>query len=482
MDLNASQAIRLLVPKIPFIIKIVTWHVLGLSKTSTKWDLRMELAVLFIRSLLINDHPRSISAQQKGSTGDSAVKGPMWISRVKAEAPPEDDMRQAVFGAIDSMKAGGETYTKPEYKSIEAEWTGYRSNVSKDAPEPSLSEPEKFKKLMSDTKSNVTILFFHGGAYYLLDPASHRVPVSKLAKRTGGRALSVRYRLAPQNPFPAALLDALLMYLYLLHPPAGALHEPVPASNIVFAGDSAGGNLSFALLQLILQLHRSAPAGQTPTIKFHGNDVPIPIPAGVSSHSPWFDITRSMPSLEANAAYDYLPPPSATPANFPPCAIWPAAPPRAEIYCDGSAATHPLVSPLAAGDWAGAPPAFIGCGEELLADEDAAVAARLARQGVTVAWEQFEAMPHCFAMIFEAHGAGPLFLDKWAAFVKAAVDDPARLKTKGTWTMAKKLQRKEVDVVALAKMEDDEVFRLMNEAKEKLIKRFEAKAKPTPKL
>jgi len=482
MDLNASQAIRLLVPKIPLIVKIVVWHALGLTETSKKWDLRMELAVRFIRSLLITDHPRSISAQQKGSTGDSPVKGPMWISRVKAEAPPEDDMRQAVFSAIDSMKVGGETYTKPEYKSIEAEWTGYRSNVSKDAPEPSLSEQEKFKKLMADTKSNVTILFFHGGAYYLLDPASHRVPVSKLAKRTGGRALSVRYRLAPQNPFPAALLDVLLMYLYLLHPPAGALHEPVPASNIVFAGDSAGGNLSFALLQLILQLHRTAPAGQPPTITFHGAAVPVPIPAGVASHSPWFDITRSLPSLEANAAYDYLPAPSATPAAFPPCAIWPASPPRAEIYCDGGAVTHALVSPLAARDWAGAPPAFIGCGEELLADEDAVVAARLARQGRVVAWEQFEAMPHCFAMIFEARGAGPLFLDRWAAFIKMAVESPAELKTKGTFTTAKKLQSKEVDVKALTELSDDEVFGLMNDAKEKLIKKFEAKTKPTPKL
>ena len=71
---------------------------------------------------------------------------------------------------------------------------------------------------MKECKSPVTVLYFHGGAYYLLDPSTHRPTTKKLAKLTGGRCYSVRYRLAPQNPFPAALLDALVSYLTLLYP------------------------------------------------------------------------------------------------------------------------------------------------------------------------------------------------------------------------------------------------------------------------
>ena len=47
----------------------------------------------------------------------------------------------------------------------------------------------------------------------------------------------MRYRLAPQHPFPSALLDALVSYFTLLYPPPGSIHEAVPASDIVFGGD-----------------------------------------------------------------------------------------------------------------------------------------------------------------------------------------------------------------------------------------------------
>jgi acetyl esterase/lipase len=293
----------------------------------------------------------------------------------------------------------------------------------------------------------------------------------------------VRYRLAPQNPFPASLLDALISYLYLLYPPPGALHEPIPSSKIVFAGDSAGGNLFLALLQLILQLHRTAPSGQTPTVKFHGKDVEIPIPAGVAGNSPWMDVTRSFPSIEGNAKYDYVPPPSHSAAlTFPQCEIWPAKPPRVDIYCDGNAMLHPLVSPLAARDWKGAPPVFIGCGEEMLADEDAAFAQKLVKQGVTVVWEQYEAMPHCFAMMLEGHKGGNMFFDEWAGFIKTAVEKPGDLKTRGTIVTPKKLVRKSVDIATLRSWSEDEVLKMMKNAQDNRLKGFETEAKALPKL
>jgi len=302
MDLSASALIKVLGPKVLMILKTVAWHSLGFSETSTKWDLKTELVIHLLRSIINSQHRLTISVQQKASIRDPGVKGRMWISRVKISTPPEDDIRQALFKTIDEMQTGDQVYTKPEFQTVEAEWTGYRPNVGKDSPEPSLPEEERYKKLMHDVHSDVTILYFHGGGFSMFDPASHRPVVLRLSKLTGGRAFSVRYHLAPQNPFPAALLDALLSYLYLLYPPAGSFHEPVSPSNIVFTGDSAGANLSLVLLQLILHLHRTAPNDQTPTLKFHGKDVAIPIPAGIAAISPWLDITYSLPSQEKNAS------------------------------------------------------------------------------------------------------------------------------------------------------------------------------------
>jgi acetyl esterase/lipase len=304
----------------------------------------------------------------------------------------------------------------------------------------------------------------------MMDPASHRHVTSRLAKETGGRVLSVRYRLAPQNPFPAALLDALVCYLSLLNPPTGSPHSAIPASKIVFAGDSAGGNLATVLLQLILQLHRD---NSSPTVAFNGVSVSIPLPGAIALNSPWMDVTRAMPSIESNAKFDYLPPVSDEAYNkIPPCSIWPATPPRTDLYCDGSALCHPLVSPLAAMDWKGSPPVFFGYGEEMLSDEGAVVMQRMARQGVSVVWEQYEAMPHCFALILDRVKGSDMCFDSWAKFCKDVVEGKT-IASQGTFITAKKLERKEVDVTKLVDLKDEEVLKMMSDIKEKRIKLME---------
>ncbi len=108
--------------------------------------------------------PEPLSKIQHLSLKDPGVKGPLWISRVTMPAP-EDDVRQALFRAIDGLKEGAETYTVPELKSVEAEWTGYRANVSANAPEPSITEGEKYLNLMKEVSSSVTVLYLHGGAF-----------------------------------------------------------------------------------------------------------------------------------------------------------------------------------------------------------------------------------------------------------------------------------------------------------------------------
>ena len=485
MESSPTALVKLLAPKLPYLVKNAFFHTFGLSENSSKWDLRTELTIKVLRSIMGDSHPQSLEKVQRSTLRDPGVKGKLWVSKVEIPPPPEDETREALFKAIDDLKEESQTYVKPAFVPVGAEWTGYRANAQKDSPLPSISEEEKYKSLMSETKGSITILYFHGGAYYLLDPVSHRPLTSRLARLTGGRALNVRYRLAPQSAFPSQLLDALCAYLYLLHPPAGSFHDPVPASQIVFAGDSAGGNLAFALLQLLLQLHRTSP-DSTPTIAYHGAKVELPLPAGVACNSPWLDIARSPPSLESNAHIDYLPPPSKTAdVTFPKDNIWPTDPPRGDIFCDVSMMTHPLVSLLAfkESDWKNCPPIFICCGEELLTDEDAIVAGRAARQGAPVRWEQFEAMPHCFAMILEGLAASRKCIELWAEGIKEMVENKDELETRGRWWRAKTLKESALDVKGLGNgWSEDEVLGWMKAAREKRREGWEREGKNLPKL
>lgn len=260
-----------------------------------------------------------------------------------------------------------------------------------------------------------------------MDPCTHRVAVAQLSRLTGSPVFSVRYRLAPQNPFPAALVDALTAYLSLIHPPPGAVHAPVPANKIVIAGDSAGGNLSLALLQTLLTLQRSSRP-----INFHDKKISIELPAGVATISPWCDITHSMPSAVRNAKFDYLVLPTLgdettvsvpfAPAPFPPDTAWPVSPPRSDMYVNAKTVLHPLVSPLAASPdlWKNAPPVFITTGEECLSDDGLITARRMHEAGVPVVAEQFEGMPHCHGFIMMSTPVGRRFFQALSKFCREA--------------------------------------------------------------
>lgn len=271
-----------------------------------------------------------------------------------------------------------------------------------------------------------------------MDPITHRSLVSGLAERSGGRFLSVRYRLAPQNPFPAALIDILVSYLYLVSPPSTALHQAVPPSKIVFAGDSAGGNLALALLLTIMTLRKRG----IHSIRFYGVDVPLEVPAGVALSSPWCDLSCSLPSYRRNASYDYMAmsPNLGFADKMLPDEIWPRTPPRLELYMNASALAHPLVTPLAAPLelWEGAPPTYICVGNELMEDEDLILARKMHTAGVKVRLDAYEGMPHCFMMVFLTHPFTKTCMDSWSGFIKSAVDDSSnKQSTEGfTWARA----------------------------------------------
>jgi acetyl esterase/lipase len=450
------------------------FHTLGLSQTSKHWDLKTELIVNLIRSFIVTPKLEPISKTQRLSLKDPGIKGKMWISKVTLPAPAEDDVRQTVFGAIEFLKEPGTEigeYRKPDVVPVTAEWTGYRSAAHNSSPELKISEQEKYTVLMKEATSSATILYFHGGAHYLMDPCSHRVSNTKLAEFTKGRVFSVRYRLAPQNAFPSALIDALVAYLSLLYPPEGSFHQAVEARNVILAGDSAGGNLAASLLLLLLTLQR-----QNRKIFFHGAERELPLPGGTALNSPWMDITGSSPSCETNASYDYLPARSVHPKgmSYPSDKVWPATPPRKTLYADDALLCHPLVSPLAAKSelWEGSGPVWMVTGWELLSDEIKVVASRMVKAGVTVVFEDFEAMPHCFALLFEGLEGGRKCYKDWAAFVSAVVENPERVKTKGSSFKAKSLIESEVDIGGLDVWGDEEVLQRMKDRISDLTPKF----------
>src|SRR6266516_2828143 len=85
------------------------------------------------------------------------------------------------------------------------------------------------------------VLYFHGGVYVLGDAFLAADLASQVGRRTGAKVISVDYRLAPEHPYPAATDDALAAYEALLQ-------NGTRPSDIVFAGESAGGGLAIATL------------------------------------------------------------------------------------------------------------------------------------------------------------------------------------------------------------------------------------------
>jgi epsilon-lactone hydrolase len=122
--------------------------------------------------------------------------------------------------------------------------------------------------------TGVILLYLHGGGYLGCSPATHRPITAALAKLIPARVIVPDYRLAPENPFPSALDDAVATYRWILEQAGTAEH-------IYLAGDSAGGGLSLALMYKLKELK-------------------LPLPNKVALFSPWTDLTGSGESVKNN--------------------------------------------------------------------------------------------------------------------------------------------------------------------------------------
>ena len=191
-----------------------------------------------------------------------------------------------------------------------------------------------------DERRSGVVLYLHGGGYTCGSLDYAKGFAATLASECGVRVFCAAYRLAPENPYPAAVEDALTAFDYLLKK-GYAPHQ------ILLCGESAGGGLIYALSLKLKQLGRE-------------------LPCGLIGISPWVDLTGSGASYETNRDND----PSLTQELL-------------EFYakCYTQDPTDPLCSPVR-GDLTGLPPSLLFAGgDEILLDDARTLHDRLKAAG-----------------------------------------------------------------------------------------------------
>jgi len=232
---------------------------------------------------------------------------------------------------------------------------------------------------IADVEPRGIIFHIHGGGFALGSAGGSAGLASSLARKTGMRAVSVDYRLAPEHPYPAALQDVTAAYRAL----AG---QAGSAGHIVVSGESAGGNLAVELLI----------AGQAEGLT---------MPAAALLLSPMTDLTVTGSSYAGKAHAD-------------PAISAQAIRTRAADYLAGTDPADPLVSPIFA-DLSGLPPLLIQAGShEVLLEDATRLAVKAAADDVAVILDITPGVPHVFQAFAALLDEGDAALNRAARFVK----------------------------------------------------------------
>ncbi|MEC8927086.1 MAG: alpha/beta hydrolase [Candidatus Thermoplasmatota archaeon] len=207
-----------------------------------------------------------------------------------------------------------------------------------------------------NVRPNTIFVFLHGGGYCIgSSRTTHRIGLANLSKTTSCVCHSIDYRLAPQNPYPAALEDATKAWK--------AIVAENPDAQIILSGDSAGGGLSLALMM-------------------HLRDEGSRLPDAAVLFSPWTDLTCSSPTYKTLAKAD---------------------PMLARVIPDDCASNYvpesvdrkdPYISPVF-GDFTGLPRTLILVGDrEVLLDDSRRVGEKAKAAGVEIEVDIWPGMFH----------------------------------------------------------------------------------------
>lgn len=230
-----------------------------------------------------------------------------------------------------------------------------------------------------------TLLWFHGGGWVIGSIDSHDLVARLLAGRTGAVVVSAAYRLAPEDPFPAAVDDAVAVARETLARAGELGGDP---GLVAVGGDSAGGNLAAVVAQ---QLRGTTPGIAAQLLAYPSTDL-----AGSAENR--------FASQRENADGPVL-----TAAD----GEW-----FARHYAGDRTPeqlTDPRLSPLRAGELSGLPPAVVATAQyDPLRDEGVAYADALAAAGVRVRARTFAGLPHGYLNWTQASPAALAALDRSA--------------------------------------------------------------------
>ena len=216
------------------------------------------------------------------------------------------------------------------------------------------------KVVHDDCTSQQAVLYFHGGGYVLAGSAGHVALAGRLSELAGVAVYLVDYRLAPEQPFPAAVDDALKAY-------QGLLERGYEASNLILAGDSAGGGLAAATLLNLKNLG-------------------YPQPAAALLLSPWLDLSLSGDSMIGNNDKDVM-------LSTAVLTAW------ANAYLQDRDPLAPLASPIY-GDLSGLAPILVHVGStEVLRSDAEDFVDRVIEQGGSAVLKIWDDLPHVFQVL-----------------------------------------------------------------------------------
>lgn len=228
-----------------------------------------------------------------------------------------------------------------------------------------------------------TIVYLHGGGWMIGDLDSSAHLAETIALHVGAEVVSVDYRLAPENPYPAALEDARTVLGWTIASRGGA---------IAIVGDSAGGQLALAAVLTGPAVYRSRIAG-------------------LGLLYPVVDCVNRSASYAANSGPGHL-----------------LAAEDMEMFIeaylpDPVQRTEAGASPLLSSDLSALPPVGISvAGHDPLHDEGAELARRLSRAGNPVRFWDYPTLGHGFAALYEAHPLATEAVSRVLDFIHGHID------------------------------------------------------------
>jgi len=222
------------------------------------------------------------------------------------------------------------------------------------------------------------IIYYHGGGFFFFSSHTYRVTTTNLARASGSAVFAPDYRLAPENPAPAAHDDAFGVYHW-------ALRQGYVADKIALSGDSAGGNLALATV-------------------VRARDAGLPLPKAVTLFSPWLDFAEDGASYRTTADDPILPQPVLDGFK--------------QAYLGDGDRKSSRVTPFYA-EFTGLPPTLVHVGSwERLRDDSVTLVERMRAAGVGAELKIFDGMCHGWQLFAPMLEEGMRSIEESARFMK----------------------------------------------------------------